>query len=126
MKIETASLSKKVARLSYLDDSFIPLQVPYKLAPLIWRRLYDNSRALWTSTGKGSASPVKTGGGTAGRFSLTAVHLLASGRWLTTDYLSFIVDGGIFTSILIAALVAAYANILTRYHYTTPIKGNKG
>ena len=98
---------------------FSLFQVPYKLAPLIWRRLYDNARASYT--GRGSASPIRIGGGTAGRFSLTGVRLPASGRWWTTDCLSYIVDGGILTSILIAAFVAAYANILARYHSTNPL-----
>jgi hypothetical protein len=101
----------------------ISLQVPYKLAPLIWRRLYDNDRARYT----GSASPVKTGGGTAGRFSLTGLRLPStSGRWWwPTVCLSQIVDGGILTSILIAVMVAAYANILARCHSTSPIKGDQ-
>ena len=111
--------------LKHLESDFLILlfflffQVPYKLAPLIWRRLYDNARASYT--GRGSASPIRIGGGTAGRFSLTGVRLPASGRWWTTDILSYIVDGGILTSILIAALVAAYANILARYHSTNPL-----
>ena len=91
------------------------------MAPLIWRRLYDNDRARYT--GRGSASPVIFGGGTSGRFSLTGVRLQASDRWWTTLCFSYIVDGGILTSILIAALVAAYANILARYHSTTPLQG---
>ena len=103
----------------------LSLQVPYKLAPLIWRRLYDNARNIYTRDGRGSASPVKTGRGTAGRFSLTGVHPPASGRWWSTDCLSYIVDGGILTSILIAAIVAAYANIWARYHSTPPLKGNR-
>ena len=91
------------------------------MAPLIWRRLYDNDRARYT----GSASPVKTGGGTTGRFSLTGIRLPStSGRWWATVCLSYIVDGGILTSILIAAMVAAYANILARCHSTSPIKGD--
>ena len=96
------------------------MQVPYKLAPLIWRRLYDNDRARYT----GSASPVKTGGGTTGRFSLTGVRL-PSTSWWASVCLSQIVDGGILTSILIAAMVAAYANILARCHSTSPIKGDQ-
>ena len=99
----------------------LSLQVPYKLAPLIWRRLYDNDRARYT----GSASPVKTAGGTPGRFTLTGVRLPTSGRWWTTDCLLHIVDGGILTSILIAAVVAAYANILARCHNSNPIKGDQ-
>ena len=99
------------------------LQVPYKLAPLIWRRLYDNDRARYT--GRGSASPIIFGGGTSGRFSLTGVRLPTSGRRWTTECLSYIVDGGILTSILIAVMVAAYANILARYHSTSPLKGNQ-
>ena len=96
-------------------------QVPYKLAPLIWRRLYDNDRARYT----GSASPVKTAGGTPGRFALTGVRLPTSGRWWTFDILLRIVDGGILTSILIAAGVAAYANILARFHSIIPLKGDQ-
>ena len=107
------------------SNKFHIFKVPYKLAPLIWRRLYDNDRARYT--GRGSASPVKTGGGTAGRFSLTGKRLqTAPGRWWTTECLSYIFDGGILTSILIAVVVAAYANILARCHSTSPIKGKFG
>ena len=91
------------------------------MAPLIWRRLYDNDRAAYT----GRSFAIKTGGGATGRFSLTGKRLPTSGKlWWAREVLSHILGGGILTSILIAVMVAAYANILKQYHSASPIKGN--